>query len=80
MTDSRLKRCLKCQGLLTANPIIKLRSKLSILHFRCLRCGRSSPAGVKLGPYSLLKQSDSEVGATDIPATTIQIPVITFPA
>ncbi len=46
--QQHMKRCWKCQGSLKAERLIEIQTKVSILQFVCLSCGRLWPAGVKL--------------------------------
>ena len=45
---SNIRRCWKCRGSLKAETVLNMYSRLSILRFICLGCGRAWPAGVKL--------------------------------
>lgn len=47
--QQHVKRCWKCQGALV-QTMIDMRTRVSILQFVCLKCGRPWPAGIKLRP------------------------------
>ena len=47
---SNVKVCWHCHGSLTAQTLVNVETRLSILQFLCTSCGRISPAGVKLHP------------------------------